>query len=180
MKKHLLIVIIFLLGLIGYAESIQDRLIKLGVAVAREEMESIDFELEDMGGSLKKLSSYRGKFVFLNFWATWCGPCRYEMPSMQKVYDELKDEGFVIVAVNLQEDRKLVKKFLDQYGLTFPVLLDKQGRVGAMYGARSIPTTYLIDRDGYIIGRAIGAREWDAPEIQSVFKDILRKSVVYK
>ncbi len=180
MKKHLLMVMIFLLGLIGYAESIQDRLIKFGIAVAKERMESIDFELEDMGGNLKKLSSYRGKFVFLNFWATWCGPCRYEMPSMQKVYDELKDEGFVIVAVNLQEDRKLVKKFLDQYGLTFPVLLDKKGRVGAMYGARSIPTTYLIDRKGYIIGRAIGAREWDVPEIQSVFKDILRKRVVYK
>lgn len=179
MKKHIIMLTIIVLGITGYTETLQERLLKLSIVVPKDKLESIDFELEDMKGALTKLSSYRGKFVFLNFWATWCGPCRIEMPSMQRVYEELKGEGFVIVAVNLQEDRKLVKRFLDQYGLTFPVLLDKTGRVGATYGARSIPTTYLIDREGYIIGRAIGAREWDTPEIQSLFQEILEKGVAF-
>ncbi len=179
MKKLIYILFLFLLTVPGYAESIQDKLVNLGIAVTKDKTESIDFELEDMNGKLRKLSSYRGKMVFLNFWATWCGPCRIEMPSMQRVYDELKDEGFVIVAVDLQENRKVVKKFVDQYKLTFPVLLDKKGKVGAIYGARNIPTTYLIDRDGYIIARQIGAREWDTREIQSIFREILRNGVVY-
>jgi len=173
MKYLFVLLSVALIGGTVYAESIQDRLLKLGITIANEKVESIDFELEDLDGENIKLSSFRGKMVFLNFWATWCGPCRVEMPSMQRIYDKLKKKGFVILAVNLREDRKLVKDFMDQYGLDFPVLLDKTGRVGAIYGARSIPTTYLINRDGSIIGRAIGAREWDAPEVQSVFEEIL-------
>jgi peroxiredoxin len=94
---------------------------------------------------------------------------------MQRLYDELNKDGFEIIAVDLMEDEKVVRKFLIQNNLTFPVLLDKRGKVGALYGVRSIPTTYLIDKEGYIIARQIGAREWDTAEIQSVFKEILRK-----
>ncbi len=179
MKRIFFVALIAILGVSLHSESIQDKLLKLGIAVAKEKFESVDFELEDVNGNFKKLSSYRGKLVFLNFWATWCGPCRYEMPSMQRIYHELKSEGFEIVAVNLREGKKMVKEFLDQYKLTFPVLLDKDGRVGAIYGARSIPTTYLIDRDGSIIGRAIGAREWDTREIKIALKEILEKGFNY-
>ena len=179
MKRILFVALISILGVSLHSESIQDKLLKLGIAVAKEKFESVDFELEDVNGNNKKLSSYRGKLVFLNFWATWCGPCRYEMPSMQRIYHELKSEGFEIVAINLREGKKMVKEFLDQYKLIFPVLLDKDGRVGAIYGARSIPTTYLIDRDGSIIGRVIGAREWDTREIKIAFKEILEKGFSY-
>lgn len=175
MKKFIFVISIVFISVTGYAESIQDKLLKLGISVTDKKTESIDFELEDMNGNLRTLSSYRGKLVFLNFWATWCGPCRIEMPSMQRLYNELNNDGFEIIAVDLMEDKKVVKKFLDQNNLTFPVLLDKKGNVGALYGVRSIPTTYLIDKDGYIIARQIGAREWDTQEIQSVFRDILQK-----
>jgi thiol-disulfide isomerase/thioredoxin len=162
---------------VAYAESIQDKLTKLGIAAAVKEIESYDFELEDLNGNLKTLSSYRGKFVFLNFWATWCGPCRVEMPSMQRMYDELKDEGLEIIAVDIREDQKTVSKFMKDNNLTFPVLLDRKGQVSGIYGVRSIPTTYLINKDGNIIGRAIGAREWDTVAVTSVFRELLQYDV---
>jgi thiol-disulfide isomerase/thioredoxin len=179
MKRIVYILLIVMLGVAGYADNIQDKLMNLGIAIPQSKVEAIDFELEDLDGNKRSLSSYRGKVVFLNFWATWCGPCRIEMPSMQRVYDELKDEGFVIVAVNIREDKKLVKKFIDNNGLTFPVLLDKTGRVAGIYSARSIPMTYIIDREGNLVGRTIGAREWDTEEIQAVFREILEKGIEY-
>lgn len=174
MKKILLSVLVSLLSIVGFTESIQDKLLSLSISVAKERIESTDFELVDTNGRSRKLSSYRGKVVFLNFWATWCGPCRYEMPSMQRLYDELRNDGLEIIAVNLQENKRQVRQFLDQYGLTFTVLLDSSGKVGAIYGARSIPITYLIDREGFIFARTIGAREWDSEEIVSTFRDILK------
>ena len=81
--------------------------------------------------------------------------------------------------MDLQEDKKIVKKFIKEFNLTFPVLLDKTGKVGGLYGARSIPTTYLIDRNGYIIGRQIGAREWDTQEFKDLFVEILQNGVDY-
>ncbi len=179
MKKLIYIFFIVLLSATGYAENIQDKLVSLGIAIPKKKTEAIDFELEDMNGDIKTLSSYRGKVVFLNFWATWCGPCRIERPAMQRVYEELKDKGFEIVAVDLQENKKVVKKFIKEYNLTFTVLLDKTGKVGRLYGARSIPMTYLIDRNGYIIGRQIGAREWDTLEFKDLFEEILQNGVDY-
>lgn len=155
-------------------------LFNLGISVAKSPLDTIDFQLEDLYGTTRSLSSFQGKVVFLNFWATWCGPCRSEMPSMQKLYDELKDEGLEIVAVDLQEGKDQVKRFVDNGKLTFPVLLDKDGQTGAVYGARSIPTTYLIDRKGSIFARVIGAREWHTPEIVSVFRDILENGFPYQ
>ena len=119
------------------------------------------------------MSDYRGKVVFLNFWATWCGPCRFEMPSMETLYQRFKAKGLVIVAVNLQEDRNSVQRFVDEYGLSFPVLLDTTGRVGATYGARSIPTTYIVDRDGFVLAGTIGTREWDTEDYLRFFEKLL-------
>ena len=161
-------------------ESIQNRLVNLGIGVSEEGIESIDFELEDLTGKPKKLSSYRGKVVFLNFWATWCGPCRVEMPSMQRLYERFKKDGLEIVAVDLQEGRKQVQAFVNELELTFPVLLDIEGSVGQTYDARAIPTTYLIDREGLIFGKAVGAKEWDTPAMISVFSEIVGEGVEYK
>jgi len=138
-----------------------------------DNLPSVDFQLPDLSGADKKLSDYRGQVVFLNFWATWCGPCRSEMPAMESVYQELKDDGFVILAVDLGEDRETVQNFADDLGLSFPIVLDQAGEVGGAYEARSIPTTYLIGKDGNILGRAVGARPWEEDLYIDLFKEIL-------
>jgi len=146
----------------------QTRLMELGFQVFKEAVEAPEIELEDTNGQLVSLSSHRGKVVILNFWATWCPPCRAEMPSMQRLYEELNDDGIELLAVDLQESEKTVKDFLEKNGYTFPVLFDRTGQAGAMYGARSIPTTYLIDADGMAVARVVGTREWDDEELYEV------------
>jgi peroxiredoxin len=150
-----------------------EELTRLGLQPIKEGTEIVDFELQDLTGESRRLSDFRGKVVFLNFWATWCGPCRFEMPSMEKLYQRLNTKGLEIVAVNLQEDRKTVQRFVDEYGLSFPVLLDATGRVGATYGARSIPTTYIVDREGFVIAGTIGTREWDTENYIRFFEKLL-------
>jgi len=146
---------------------------RMGLQPPKGRLEIIDFELKDLSGTTRRLSDFNGKVVFLNFWATWCGPCRFEMPSMEKLYRRFKAAGLEIVAVNLQEDRDSVQRFVDEYELSFPVLLDTTGRIGATYGARSIPTTYIVDRDGFVLAGTIGAREWDTEEYIRFFEKLL-------
>ena len=119
------------------------------------------------------LSELRGKVVFLNFWATWCPPCRDEMPSMESLYRRYKDEGLEIVAVNLRESREQVHAFMVDYGLSFPAVLDA-GRVGAAYGVQAIPSSFIINREGQIVARLVGSIDWDTPEIRAVFESLLR------
>jgi peroxiredoxin len=146
----------------------------MGLAALKEGTASIDFTLSDLSGKKVSLSQYRGKVVFLNFWATWCPPCRAEMPSMERLYQKLKGQGLVVLAVDLQEDLKSVQKFVAEHKLTFTVLLDSDGRVGTTYGARSIPTSYIVGRDGSALGGTIGGREWDSPEMIAFFTRLLQ------
>ena len=111
---------------------------------------AIDFTLPDLDGNQVSLSDFRGKRVMLNFWATWCGPCRIEIPHMVALYDELRDEGFEIVAVNLREDEARASKFTEEMGMQFPVLLDERGKIGAAYFVRGIPTSIFLDDKGVI------------------------------
>ena len=120
-----------------------------------------------------KLSDYRGRVVFLNFWATWCPPCRDEMPSMERLHKLLGGRGLEIVAVDLQEPKDTVQKFVKDNSLTFTVLLDAQGAVGGAWGAQSIPTTYLIDRKGRILARSVGGRQWDSADMVALFEAVL-------
>jgi len=160
---------------LGAAESLDSALDALGFQLPQKTLPAVDFELEDLDGNLISLSSMRGKVVFLNFWATWCPPCRAEMPSMEKLYNKFASRDFEIVAVNLQEKNKQVSKFVADNGLTFKILLDKSGSIGAAYGARSIPTTYIISKDGSVLARTIGGREWDTAEIFDLFEKILSR-----
>jgi len=149
------------------------KLAEANFEVPTREITATDFQLDVLGGGPTKLSSYRGKLVLLNFWATWCPSCREEIPSMERLYARLEKKGFTIVAVDLSEPRDVVKRFVAENKMTYPVLLDTSGDVGALYGARSIPTTYVIDRKGRILGRTIGSRAWDAPEVVSLFESLL-------
>ena len=139
-----------------------------------------NFTLKTLNDRDVSLSDYRGKIVFLNFWATWCPPCRQEIPSMEKLYQKFKDKDFVILAASLREKAKTVKKFVKDYKLTFPVLLDSKGKVGSAYLVTSIPTTYLINRQGEIIGRALGGRKWAGEDSFNLFSALLKFPLKHK
>lgn len=109
-----------------------------------------DFTLGQLGNGYLTLSDLEGKVVMLNFWATWCGPCREEMPAMQNVYERYRDQGFEIVAINLQETEVAVKGFINQLGVNFPVVYDLTGEVFDTYLVRPLPTSYFIDSTGTI------------------------------
>ncbi|MDF2035389.1 TlpA disulfide reductase family protein [Cytobacillus oceanisediminis] len=119
-----------------------------------------DFELSDMEGNPVKLSDYRGKAVLLNFWASWCPPCRAEMPHMEKLYNKYKDENFDILAVNLTNTEKNsgdAEKFVKELGLTFTIPMDVKGKAGSDYNIMAYPTSYFIDSDGVIREKVLGA-----------------------
>lgn len=119
-----------------------------------------DFELTDMEGNPVKLSDYRGKAVLLNFWASWCPPCRAEMPHMEKLYNKYKDENFNILAVNLTNTEKNsgdAEKFVKELGLTFTIPMDVKGEAGSDYNIMAYPTSYFIDSDGVIREKVLGA-----------------------
>lgn len=116
-----------------------------------------DFQFQTPEGQATSLSDLRGKAVLVNFWATWCGPCRMEMPFIQQVYNEWQERGLVVLAINLGEGSDKVTSFVESYNISFPVLLDTNQEVARGYNIQYIPTTFFIDRDGIIQDMKIGA-----------------------
>jgi peroxiredoxin len=137
----------------------------------------IEFRLNDVNGRPVSFSDFRGKIVFLNFWTTWCPTCRIEMPSMEKLHQKFKNKDFVMVTINLQESATQVKGFFKQYKLTFTALLDTAGEVGSSFGIYQIPTTFILDKKGRIIGKAVGPREWDSKDAIALFEHLTDKYV---
>ena len=125
-----------------------------------------DFELDTLDGQTVVLSQLSGTPVLLNFWATWCGPCRHEMPYLQQVYEDWPGDELVLLTINIGESPSQVAEFMQGQGLSFPVLLDSQGEIAEKYGIRGIPTTFFIDKDGIIQDIRIGAFQSKA-EIES-------------
>jgi peroxiredoxin len=115
-----------------------------------------DFELESLDGSEVSLSDFQGDVVLINFWATWCAPCRAEIPDFEQVYQDRRDAGFVILGVNEQEAPEVIEPFVQELGMTYPVLLDERGQVMSEYRALGLPTSLLVDRDGVIRVRHTG------------------------
>ena len=118
-----------------------------------------DFQLPSLDGQTVSLSNFQGKPVLINFWTTWCPPCRAEMPFIQQIFkdEEWSDKGLVILAINIGESPSTVKRFIESYGFSFPVLLDTRGDVALKYGIRPIPVSFFIDKDGIIQVKVIGA-----------------------
>jgi peroxiredoxin len=135
-----------------------------------------DFTLPSLDGKTVRLSDFRGKKgVFLNFWATWCAPCRLEMPTMEKAYQGYKGRGLEILAVSIDAGPKsVVKNFMQELKLTFPALLDPDMEVLRRYRTFSIPASFLIDKQGIIRHRELGYRDWTEPESRKLLEAILK------
>ena len=134
-----------------------------------------DFTLATPDGKRVSLKDYRGKVVFLNFWATWCPSCRTEMPDMDKLYREFKGKGLEIVAVNVKDKKDDAMKFVSSMKLTYPIMLDPEGEVGLLYGAWGMPATYLIDRKGVVQARLWGPAEWYSPQARKLIAAMLEQ-----
>jgi len=136
-----------------------------------------DFTLEDMDAKKYSLKDYRGKVILLNFWATWCPPCRREMPSMERLNKKFKGKDFAVLAVNQMEGVDPVFAFTGglEVDPTFPIVFDKDSSVSRAYGVMGLPTTYLIDKKGNVRFRAIGGREFDHPEVEKQILQLMQE-----
>lgn len=136
----------------------------LFVGVRRNSDQAHDFVVPDLQGNAVRLSALRGKVVFLNLWATWCPPCREEMPSMERLFAKFRERDFAMLAVSNDEDRAALDAFVKDHQVSFPVLYDPDRQVGDAYGVWGYPETFLIDRTGKVVEHVIGPRNWDAPD----------------
>lgn len=137
-----------------------------------------EFTLKDLKAADVSLSSFKGKVVFLNFWATWCAPCKEEMPSMQRLYQKLKDKNFEILAVSLDRGPdKAIHDFLKKTPCTFPILRDSNEEISKKkYRITGVPESFIINQKGQIVKHVVGSFEWDSPKIIQFFEDLIKKS----
>ncbi|MDL2228744.1 TlpA family protein disulfide reductase [Treponema sp. OttesenSCG-928-L16] len=147
---------------------------ELGMTVFPAPREIPDFTVLSPENTPLTLSSFRGSYVFLNFWATWCPPCREEMPSMQKLHERLSGDDFVILAVSVGESLRTVTDFLGEHPYTFEIGINSNGSLGQIYAAQGIPATYILDRQGRVMAGRIGSRSWDDGASLAAFSALLR------
>ena len=131
-------------------------------------------ELVDLDGKRHRLGDYRGSAVVVNFWATWCEPCRDEMPSLERLRASVQGRPVVILAVNLAEPESRVRKFLDAMPVRFPILMDRDAGVAKAWQARLLPATYVLGPDGAIRYRHLGELDWSRPEIRAQITDLIK------
>lgn len=138
---------------------------RVGVGVAKGQA-APDFTLSDSSGKSVTLSDLRGKVVLVNFWATWCPPCRQEMPSMEELYRKVKGSGVELLAINVEENGKqAVEAFIEHNPHSFPILLDPEGRAQQLYNVNKFPETFVVDKNGIVAEHVIGAINWMQPNI---------------
>ena len=140
-------------------------------------MTAPDFRLPDLQGKTQRLSDYRGKVVFLNFWATWCKPCKEEMPSMQVLWENLKNQDFMMLAVSMDRvtTTKDIPSFVESLKLSFPILTDSWGQTDKRYKLMGVPETYIIDQNGVLREKVIGPRDWTRRESIETIVQLLQK-----
>lgn len=177
LKNGFLLKLLFylLIPLLAYiftnqAKGVEDSLLlKAKIQPLKENKKAPDFSLEDLKGRKISFNHFKGKVVFLNFWATWCGPCKEEMPSIEDLYQKFKEKHFVFLTISVDYgDKKLVKEFIEKHKYSFPTLIDPKYIVIDLYGVNGIPTTFIIDKKGKLIGKVIGPRNWTSEEIVSI------------
>jgi cytochrome c biogenesis protein CcmG/thiol:disulfide interchange protein DsbE len=148
----------------------------VGIQAIKSGKKAPNFRLQDLKGKQSELRHFKGKVVFLNFWATWCGPCKEEMPSIEALYNQFKERDFVFLSVSVDyEGVKPVKEFIEKQRYTFPVLIDSQCETLDLFDVKGIPTTFLIDKKGIIVGKAIGPKDWKRSEVISIVTLLIEK-----
>ncbi len=155
---------------IPLSQSEKELLEQSGIEIPSHYIKAHDFEGEMANGGKASLADFNGKFLILNFWATWCSPCLKEMPDLDQVYQSLGPKKLVVLAVSMGENRERVRKFLKKRKYSFPVMTDPDMDITRLYGVRNIPITYLVDPSGVIIGRALGPREWSEPKLLKFYR----------
>jgi peroxiredoxin len=161
--------------LVGLLWTQRGRIGPLGVG-----SEAPAYTAHTISGDTVRLNDLRGRVVVLNVWATWCGPCVREMPALQRLHEQLGDRGLSVIAVSVDSEGlglgggdADVQSFISEYGLTFTVLRDASGRIEDTFGVAGLPTTFVIDRDGRIQRKVLGAREWDDPALAAEIESLL-------
>lgn len=124
-----------------------------------------DFALQGPQGELYRLADLRGQPLIVNFWATWCPPCRAEMPAMQRAWEQLQEEGIGVIAINVGEDAETIETFVEQVPVSFPLPMDTDSAVTQRWPLRGLPTTFVVAPDGRLVYKAAGEREWDDPSL---------------
>lgn len=119
------------------------------------------------------LVELRGKVVLVNFWASWCPECRPEMPMLERLHREFAAQGLAVIGINAREDADTIRRYARERGLTFPLVLDRDGKINALYGVVGLPTTFLIGRDGGAVAFAVGPREWGGPSARGLIQALL-------
>ena len=184
-KKFLLCVAILLISNIMSASSSkkivlsadEKKILKnLRITPANFRLKANDFSAEMSDGRTVRLKDFHGRFVLLNFWATWCYPCLKEMPDLQKAYMSIGKEKLVILAVAMGENVDKINRFSKKNSFTFPLLSDENMEITKLYGVKNIPVTYLIDSEGIILGRALGIRNWSSQELMLFIRSRIEKN----
>lgn len=172
-----LFVLLFLLSLHFSLEGGEEDLFsKIKISLIKGDKKAPDFSLIDLNSEKVGLKQFKGKIILLNFWATWCGPCKEEMPSLEVLYQQFKEKNFVLLAISVDyEGLKPVKEFIDKHHYTFPVLLDPNCETLDLFEIKGIPTTFLIDKKGRMVGKAIGPRDWKSPDAISLINLLIQK-----
>lgn len=151
-----------------------DPLAALRLARVSPETAAEPFDLKSLDGQSVQLADMKGKVVLVNFWATWCGPCKEEMPAFERLRQSLNPERFAVLTITTDLQRDGIKHFLANLHVQLPVLFDEDQEVSQAYLVRALPTTVLIDREGLLVGRAVGPREWDAPQTVQLLQGLMR------
>ena len=140
-----------------------------------------NFTFPGLDGKNTSLSDYKGKVVLVNIWATWCPPCVYEMPSMQKLYNEFNGKNFEILAVSIDAAGiDAAAPFMKKHKLSFPALMDPKGTIKSMYGVTGIPESFIIDKQGVLVGKIIGPIDWATQEVFGFFQDLIQRPLSAK
>jgi peroxiredoxin len=172
-KLIILIAISLLLSLPAFSQE-RGLYSRIGIQSVRENTRTPDFSLEGLNVKTVQLSALKGNVILLNFWATWCGPCKDEMPSMEALYQRYRERDFVLLAISVDDGSPdPARKFIQKHRYRFPVLLDPAGKTLDLFEIDRIPATVIIDKKGRMIGRAIGPRDWSKPEVFSLIDQIL-------
>lgn len=151
------------------------KLENLGFYIYQTPVKQKDFVVDSLSGGSFKRSSLQGKIVLLNFWATWCPPCREEIPSIQNLAKTLKGKNFEVMAISVGESKTTVANFVKEKKIEFPIYLDPKRNLSPVYASRGIPTTYVLDKNGDFIAVIIGSTKYDTPEAISIFTELVSR-----